>query len=238
LLEDALSLVEDAHETEADERGRLLLDRVAQRLRSLNPAEDTLPEEIRLGPFLHKICQEAVSAMGARRLEIVEDLGNASVIQMPVSVLKKVCVGLIKNAIENTPDEGRLDVRARSGRDGTKIEVRDYGTGIHPLDQRAIFSGFFHIQQNSHYSTKRPYEFNAGGAGADLLRVKVLSERFRFLVGFESTRCRFIPEDSDLCPGRISKCAFVQEKEECLSSGGSLFWVMIQKERRPGSNAA
>jgi signal transduction histidine kinase len=235
-IEDALSLVEEAHEAETEERGRVLLGKIAQRLNSLNPPEDRGPEEIRLSPFLQEIGQEAAGAMGARRLEIVEDLEEGLVVRIPVNVLKKVCGGLVKNAIENTPDEGRVDVRARYEKEGTRIEVRDYGIGIHPLDRKAIFSGFFHIQENSHYATKRPYEFNAGGTGTDLLRMKVFSERFRFSIGFESTRCRFIPEDSDPCPGRISKCAFVQEREECLSSGGSLFWIMIPRERSPWLN--
>lgn len=227
LIEDALSLVEEARENETEERDRVLLDRIAQRLRSINRVEDIRPEEIRLDLLLHEICRETLNAMGMRRAELVEDLEEGLVVRMPVGVLRKVCSGLIKNAIENTPDEGRVEIRARSEKDGTRIEVHDYGIGIHPLDQKVIFSGFFHTQETSHYSTRRPYEFNAGGTGADLLRMKVFAEMHRFTIGFESTRCKFIPEDSDLCPGKISECPFAEDREECLSSGGSLFWIFI-----------
>lgn len=230
-IEDALGLVEEARENETEERGRALLNKIAQRLRSVNPVEELRPEEIRLDLFLHEICQETPKAMGMRKVEIVEDFEEGLVVQMPVGVLRKVCSGLIKNAIENTPDEGLVEVKARSEKDGARIEVRDYGIGIHPLDQKVIFSGFFHTQETSHYATRKPYLFNAGGTGADLLRMKAFSERHRFTIGFESTRCEFIPEDSDLCPGKISECPFVRDRQECLSSGGSLFWISIPGSR-------
>jgi signal transduction histidine kinase len=231
LMENALNLVEEARENEIDERDRLVLDKIAQRLRDINPVEDNRPEEIRLGSFLHGICRDAMKAMGTRKVEIAEDFEEGLIVQMPTEIIRKVCSGLVKNAIENTPDEGRVEIRARSENDGTRIDVRDYGIGIHPLDQKVIFCGFFHTQETSHYSTKRPYDFNAGGTGTDLLRMKVFSERHRFTIGFESTRCKFIPEDSDLCPGKISQCPFVRDREGCLSSGGSLFWISIPGNR-------
>jgi hypothetical protein len=99
------------------------------------------------------------------------------------------------------------------------IHFRDFGTGITAENQRLVFTGFFHTQDTSYYSTKAPYEFNAGGSGADLLRAKVFSERYGFLIDFESTRCKYIPEDIDQCPGLISLCKFIDDKLDCLVSG-------------------
>jgi len=229
LIGDASSLVEEARDNETVERERALLSSIAQRLRDINPIEENRPEEIRLDSFLHEICLEALKAMGKRKIEIAKNFEEGLIVQMPKEVLRKVCSGLIKNAIENTPDEGRIEIRARSEKQGVRIEVLDYGIGIHPLDQKVIFSGFFHTQETCRYSTRRPYEFDAGGAGADLLRMKAFSERYRFSIGFESSRCRFIPEDSDLCPGKISECPFVRKREGCLSSGGSLFWIAVPR---------
>ncbi|MEW6664466.1 MAG: GAF domain-containing protein [Thermodesulfobacteriota bacterium] len=231
LIEDALSLVEETRENETGECGRVLLDKIAQRLESIIPVEDNEPEDIRLDLFLHETCRQTCKAMGARKVEMPEDFEEGLVVRMPEGILRKVCSGLLKNAIENTPDEGRVEVRARSERGEARIEVRDHGIGIHPLDQKVIFSGFFHTQETSNYSTRRPYEFGAGGSGTDLLRMKVFSERHRFTIGFESARCKFIPEDSDLCPGKISECPFVRDREGCLSSGGSLFWITIPAGR-------
>jgi hypothetical protein len=107
------------------------------------------------------------------------------------------------------------------------LEVRDYGVGVTAVNSPLIFGGFFHTQDTDLYSSKRPYQFNAGGAGADLLRIKVFSERFGFTVDFQSTRCPFIPEDTDLCPGRISNCSFVSDRQGCLTTGGSSFSVQF-----------
>ena len=73
------------------------------------------------------------------------------------------------------------------------------------------------------YSSKRPFDFNAGGKGADLLRIKIFSERYGFKVDMDSTRCAFIPNESDICPGDISKCGFCNDEEDCFNSGGTIF---------------
>jgi len=81
------------------------------------------------------------------------------------------------------------------------------------------------------YSSKRPYDFNAGGKGADLLRMKIFSERYSFKIDMVSSRCRFIPKESDICPGRISKCAFCENKEDCYHSGGTIFYLYFHQLR-------
>jgi hypothetical protein len=75
------------------------------------------------------------------------------------------------------------------------------------------------------YSSKRPFEFNAGGKGADLLRMKIFSERFNFKIEMNSSRCRYIPTDRDQCPGRISKCRFCKTRTDCFHSGSTTFTI-------------
>ncbi len=133
--------------------------------------------------------------------------------------LQKVCGGILRNAVENTPDQGRIDVTAKIEGDQVVIRFRDFGTGITAENQRLVFAGFFHTQHTGLYSTKAPYDFNAGGSGADLLRTKVFSERYGFEIDFESTRCSYIPEDIDECPGRISLCRFIGNRSDCFASG-------------------
>ena len=134
--------------------------------------------------------------------------------------------GILKNAVENTPDEGKIEVTARLDGNHLAVHFRDFGTGITPENQKLIFAGFFHTQDTDHYSTKTPYAFNAGGSGADLLRAKVFSERYGFAIDFESTRCAYIPEDTDECPGRISRCGSISNTSECRASG-TVFTVTI-----------
>ena len=54
---------------------------------------------------------------------------------------------------------------------------------------------------------------------------KIFSERYNFRINMNSSRCRFIPKETDICPGRISECQFCTRKEDCHNSGGSAFSV-------------
>jgi hypothetical protein len=101
--------------------------------------------------------------------------------------------------------------------------VHDFGVGITEENQWRIFEGFFATQETMDYSSKRPFDFNAGGKGADLLRMKIFSERYHFSIDMTSSRCRYIPEEGDVCPGIISECSFCMKKEDCHISGGTTF---------------
>ncbi len=135
--------------------------------------------------------------------------------------------GILKNAIENTPDEGRIEISVDALENEVRVEFRDYGIGITAENQRNIFAGFFHTRDTNDYSSKNPYDFYAGGAGLDLLRIKVFSEIFGFSVNFESTRCKYIPADTDLCDGKISGCPYIKDKSDCLGVRRQYFFDYI-----------
>jgi len=59
---------------------------------------------------------------------------------------KKVCISLLKNAIENTPDEGKIEVNGQCKDNEIRIDVHDYGVGITSQNQKMIFGGFFHTR--------------------------------------------------------------------------------------------
>ena len=132
-------------------------------------------------------------------------LEPAPPILIPPDVLQKVIDGLVRNAIENTPDEAKVEIIVRKKGEGAELAVRDYGVGITEEAQRRIFEGFFTTRDTLAYSSKRPYDFMAGGKGADLLRMKIFSERYHFQIHVSSTRCRFLPRENDVCPGRIKR---------------------------------
>jgi signal transduction histidine kinase len=226
IIEDAAGFVEEFKE-DIPGHGGELLERISSRIESLFRTEEVRVEKISLDDFLDELCNEAIDSMTRRDIVISRNFTQNLAITMDRGILEKSFLGILKNAIENTPDEGKIEITASSSDRETRIEVRDYGVGITEQNKGMIFGGFFHTQETDLYSTKRPYEFNAGGTGSDLLRIKILSERFGFSVGFESTRCRFIPTDKDRCPGKISACQFIHDKSECLSSGGSTFSLIF-----------
>ena len=224
IIENAANLVAEFREESSHVRAEIL-EYIADRLDSLFLLEETHPERIHTASFNHEILQEARSAMGSRDVVFSEMIDESQDIWIGRSILRKVMSGLLKNAIENTPDEGIIKLHAEQKEGVVHLKVKDYGVGVTAVNGPLIFGGFFHTQDTDLYSSKRPYQFNAGGAGADLLRIKAFSERFGFSVDFQSTRCPFIPEDTDLCPGRISNCSFVSDRQGCLTTGGSIFSV-------------
>mgnify|MGYP006280291161 FL=1 len=224
ILQDAADLVE-ACQDESPEHCAQALALIADRVKSLYGTKDIHVEKLMIYELLNEVYEEALASSQHRNLEINQHFTEGLVVEGDKKILKKVFGGLLKNAIENTPDEGQIEVSGHRNVDEIHIAFKDSGVGISPQNQKLIFGGFFHTQDTMYYSSKRPYDFNAGGTGADLLRIKSFSERYGFSVGFKSSRCRFIPNDTDECPGTISACGFIAHPSGCLESGGSVFFV-------------
>ena len=202
-----------------------VIHRVRQRVEEIFGPKDAVPETVILGEFVKKRLKALKSAFIHRKVEIISRLEPVQAIFMPLDPLRKVFDGLLKNAIENTPDEGKIEVLVHKKKKGTELVVRDYGVGITAENRRRIFEGFFTTQETLDYSSKNPFDFNAGGKGADLLRMKIFSERYNFKIDMRSSRCRFIPKSSDVCPGNINECRFCNNDEDCYQSGGTTFSV-------------
>jgi PAS domain S-box-containing protein len=219
--DDLLSLV-------AEEVGEgQIVEKISSRIDEIYGPRESPSQEIFLDQFVSKVLEEIKPLFAHREVELMTVFESTPVIRMPVDPLKKVVLGLIKNAVENTPDEGKIEIFVRTRGHGAELLIRDYGVGITVDNQRRIFEGFFTTQETLNYSSKRPYDFNAGGKGADLLRMKIFSERYDFKIEMNSTRCGHIPMDKDICPGRISECDFCKEKEDCYQSGGTSFTVFF-----------
>jgi len=229
VIENALHFIEYQNGVR---RGKysVVLNLLSDYLDSIYKVGEERTEKLLVEDFLQSICDDTRRAMGQREVEIVRDFDKEVTIIANRSALEKVCSGILRNAVENTPDQGRIEVTAKIEGDQMVIRFRDFGTGITAENQRLVFSGFFHTQDTNYYATKAPYDFNAGGSGADLLRAKVFSERYGFEIDFESTRCSYMPEDIDECPGRISLCQFIDKRSDCFASG-TIFSLRIPLKR-------
>lgn len=163
-------------------------------------------------------------------IEIEPDLPT---LVLPREILEKMMSGLIKNAVENTPDNGRIDLFILSQKQGILFKVNDFGVGIEKDAQKRIFEGFFTTQETMNYSTKTPFTFNAGGKGADLLRMKFFSDRYGFVMKAQSSRCSFLARDIQaVCPGDVIKCGFCKSQKDCLNSGYSMFSIFFPPGKR------
>ena len=158
---------------------------------------------------------------------------NLPMLRLPKEILDKMIGGLIKNAIENTPDKGKIHLSIETKGSGILLSIHDFGVGIEADAQKRIFEGFFTTQDTLLYSTKTPFAFNAGGKGADLLRMKIFSDRHGFTLEMESKRCRFLFENLDIeCPGNIEACSFCHTEKDCLNSGHTIFTVFFASKKK------
>ncbi len=198
---------------------------IRNRVRELFGKKDMVSEGIQLDTFVTKRLKDVGALFSRRDIKIMTELDTTPALYLPLEVLEKIFDGLLKNAIENTPDEGKIEIEVKEKGKGTELLIRDYGVGIVEEAQSSIFEGFFSTQDAMNYSSKRPFDFNAGGKGIELLRMRIFSERYDFKIDMTSTRCRFIPKSSDICPGKISKCKFCKRVEDCFHSGGTSFFI-------------
>jgi len=219
----------------AEETGEgSLVERIRDRIEGFFGPKESEISEIYLDDYVKERIEILGPRFSNRHVEIITRIEQVPSICIPSDVLQKVIDGLIKNAIENSPDEGKIEAIVRKRGEGAELVVHDYGVGITEENQRRIFEGFFTTQDTMTYSSKRPFDFNAGGKGADLLRMKIFSERYSFKIGFDSSRCRFIPKETDICPGRISQCSFCTIEEDCQRSGGTTFTLFFPKSPELG----
>jgi PAS domain S-box-containing protein len=202
-----------------------IVDRIRNKIEELYGPKEIRVSEFSLERFVEWRLEILRPKFPHREVEVITRFEPVPNICVPEDVLGKVVDGLIRNAIEATPDEGRIEITVHRKGEGGELIVHDYGVGITEDNQKRLFEGFFTTHDTMAYSSKRPFDFYAGGKGADLLRMKIFAERFNFKIDMESSRCGFIPKDRDLCPGRISECRFCKEREDCLESGETTFKV-------------
>jgi len=178
-----------------------------------------------LFPSVQKVLETSKQKAKHREIKFLMEGKRDLEVSLEPEILEEILEGLLKNAIENTPDEGIIQIILERTDHRTLLKVKDFGVGITQGNQEYIFDGLFTTQDTDLYSSKKPYEFNAGGKGLDLLRMKVYGQRFGFELSLISHRCVHLPTDQDPCPGKISTCPHCQKLEDCLSSGGSTFCV-------------
>jgi len=213
---------------EAQDEGRTL-DLVRRRVDELFGPRQATPEMIPLGKFVENVLAAIAPHFTQRNCELDTSIQSAGAIHIPPDVLKKIIVGLVRNAIEYTPDGGRIDVIVRDSQSGVCLEVRDTGTGITVENQRLLLENYFTPPETLQYSSKKQFDFNAGGKGFDLLRMKIFSERYHFDLALTSQRCVYLAQPENLCPGDANGCTQCDSKTGCRESGGTTVRVIFPR---------
>ncbi len=189
---------------EIGEKG--VISKVRKKLDDIFSSRDLVVQQIYLNQFVENRVEKIAPLFAHRDVNTDLRLKSSAPIAMPLDPLEKIIDGLIRNAVENTPDGGRIVILVHNKGKGVEFIVQDQGVGLTFEAQKRIFEGFFTPQATLNYSSKRPYDFGAGGKGADLLRMKIFSERHHFKIKMTSKRCWRLTKDTDICPGSIQAC--------------------------------
>jgi CheY-like chemotaxis protein len=185
-------------------------------------------KRISLLSFAERVLEKAKESTAHRQLNFYLEGDQYLSLSMAPEILEDILRGLIKNAIESTPDEGSIRIILVQKDERLLLKVQDSGIGITEDNQKRIFDGLFHTQDTELYISKKPYDFGAGGKGLDLFLMKVYGQRFGFGLSVESQRCIYMPKDQDICPGKISACSHCRGSRDCEASGGTTFLLSFQ----------
>lgn len=231
MLSVLLDTCRDAIEAIADSisDGEGLVQAIQQEIdRVFGPRKPT-SQIVSLDDHVKHLIEKLKTEFSHRGCRIQTRVEPVSGILIPPEVLDTIITGLVKNAVENTPDKGLIRVSVREDEKGPVFEVKDFGTGITKEKQLLIFNSFFTTGDSMGYSSKRPYDFGAGGKGFDMLRITIFSERYGFRAKMVSERCGFIPDEKDICPGDIGVCRHCKAVDDCLVSGGTTIGIYFNR---------
>jgi len=105
----------------------------------------------------------------ARQVRIVTDVSHApSMVPVPDALLRQTLYNLVQNAVDVSPPQGTIELRAWLDGDDCVLTVADEGPGIPPAIRERIFDPFF--------STKdRTMKTGGMGIGLALVRQSVLA---------------------------------------------------------------
>ncbi len=187
---------------------------------------------LELGEFVKEKIKSLRPRFAHRKCRLRTYVQAASRIYIPPDVLGKIVEGLVRNAVENTPDGGKISVKVRKGEIGPELEVKDNGIGISDENMRMIFENYFTSYETMQYSTRQPYDFKAGGKGFDLLRMKIFSERYNFKIKMASEPCNLIDQEGRACPGNVADCTPQPGTEGCHNTGGTTVTVQFYTAER------
>ena len=220
---DELELLVSEHLEEKD-----LVGRLRQRIEEIFGPHEAVPQEIRLDRFVQDKVEALRPRFRHRRCVVKTRISDRQLVWMPSDVLAKIVEGLVRNAVENTPDGGLVRVTVKKGKTGPELEVRDTGVGISEENQRLIFENYFTAYEPLQYASRKPYDFGAGGKGFDLLRMRIFSERYDFKLKMKSRRCELLPDGPEACTGDIEGCDRSRQADECQASGGTTVTVQFR----------
>ena len=204
-----------------------ILDRVNETIESVFGPQKMHAQKVFLDDYIPKLLKKLRPGFMHRKCLLNAQMDKTTPIYIPLEILEKITTGIIRNAFEYTPDNSKIDIIVKQTANGPELIITDYGIGFSKEKLHLIFENYFAPPESIDYSTKNAYDFNAGGSGFDLLRIKIFSEFYNFKIEINSERCSLIPNDNDLCPGDIDLCQACAGQNGCFNSGGTSIHIQF-----------
>lgn len=119
----------------------------------------------RLDELLEEVLERYKDVLRNERIEVVQQLENALVIQCDKKRMIQVLCNLIENAIDYTDD--KITIKGGQGEGTVWLKIEDNGPGIPEKDQEKIFESFHRVEKDRSHGDRR---FYAGGLGLALCK--------------------------------------------------------------------
>ncbi|MDO8368847.1 MAG: ATP-binding protein [Saprospiraceae bacterium] len=158
------------------ERNARQLQKLINEILDLSKLEDNkleLSEEpVHIFPYLKEQMAQFHSFADCDNLkfEINYHADESLILMLDKSKFEKIVHNFLSNAMNFTPQGGKVTLGIAETEDHLEISVRDTGQGIHPDDQPHIFDRF--------YQSKQPDAKTEGGTGIGLSLCKELAQLF------------------------------------------------------------
>lgn len=182
LLERASDPAERQSRTQVIKEQLVVLDKMIQDILTMARLDHTPRlnvKPISLNHIIEAVAQSLRASAEKKRIDLQLNLEAAN---HPVAAdeteIQRAMTNLIENALNYTPEGGRVAVRAYDWQDSATIEVTDTGIGINPDDLPHIFERFFRSTQAR--------SFTSGGTGLGLAIVKQILDLHHGQIEVES----------------------------------------------------
>ncbi|MCP3874678.1 MAG: PAS domain S-box protein [Desulfobacteraceae bacterium] len=206
-----------------------IVNRVHGTIESLFGPKDIQVQSLSLDKYIPKLIEKLRPEFKHRKCLLnIQGVDKTSPVHIPHEILDIITIGVIRNAFEYTPDGSKIDIVLKTTENCPELIITDYGIGFTKEKLYLIFENYFTPPESIDYSTRNPFDFDAGGRGFDLLRIQIFSESYNYKIWIDSNRCSVIPNDSDSCPGDIHQCPACTSQNDCFNSGGTSIHIQFQ----------
>jgi signal transduction histidine kinase len=101
------------------------------------------PEKVDLAGLVRDVAERARPLAGARGVAVGAEAPDVGAAVVDPAQLRQALDNLVRNALEATPEGGRVSLAVRREGGGHVVEVRDTGRGIEPDHLARIFDLYF-----------------------------------------------------------------------------------------------